>query len=190
MTPAALITIDNKLREKVRRGYALYSGCTDSLSELAHLIGVTEAELNAALQDPLFSVELEAEAVKADFDGQSTVVLAQKTQCNLMQVVFEASKTVDISEVPELAKIVSRVLEQADRVRMAEKQTENLPMIQVTFGSDFSINTEVLKPTKPNAAIDVEARSVTTPVLSVQDFGEIEAFNLKLTPLSLDGGQA
>ena len=185
MTGAPLI-IDQKTREKIKKGYALYSVCTGSFSELASLSGVTEAELNAALQDPLFLVELEAEYAKAQHDGRLTVVLAQKTQCNLMQVVFEASKTIDISEVPELAKIVSRVLEQADRVRLAEKQTENLQIIQVTFGSDFSINTEVLKPTKTNAAIDVEARSVTTPKPSVQNLGGIEAFNVKLTPLSLD----
>lgn len=180
-----------KIPESLLKTYADHSGSVDSTAELAAVAGMTEGEVEEWLQDRDVSAVLEAAAVRADAEGRTLVIFARKARLNFLRTIYRESKDVDITDIPDLDKVLTRVLDQADRVRIAERETENLPLVHITFGAGFELKTEVVTPRKFGDVIDampMRAALATSTGTGTADADLLGVLKLPVTPLENEGG--
>lgn len=178
------------LPQKLIRAFALHGSSIQSYSELAAIAEMTESEVEAWMAVPGVLAVLQAAATKAEAEGKTQVVLARKAHTNFLNTIFKASKDLDISEIPDLAKVVARAIEQADRVRLAERDSENLPLIHITFGSNMAMKTEVAaraKPVEPVQDLSLEHPGHKS-ISPAHALGILDVVARPVTPLKSIGG--
>lgn len=178
-----------QIPEALEIAYRLHGEWVKNEAELAAISGVPEIEVREFLRDPITLARLEAEAIKAEADGSINTVLARRASTNFLRTILRYSKEADVSEIPDLHRVLSRVLDQADRVRLAEKGTENLRTISVTFGAEF-LETKFITPENvPEFVGDITPKQPIPKPITVADINALDLFPMSLTPLKIDRGE-
>lgn len=180
-----------KVPEGLLKAYALHSSTIVSAAELAAIAEMSEPEVTAWLLDPDALALLESAATKADAEGRTLVVIARKARSNFLQTIYKASATTPIEDIPDLDKVLARVIDQADRVRLAEREVENLPLVHITFGAGFKMSTEVVAARRQGDFIDAIPKAAekidgaTSPSNGAESLGVLA---MPVIPLDLKGG--
>lgn len=89
---------------------------------------------------------LDATLRKFEMEGKAAEVIARKAQAELVRRIADVASSADPLEAIDLIKPITRILENADRVRLAERETDkyaNLPVIHFTIGAGGAITTTV-----------------------------------------------
>ena len=124
------------LRDKLIAAYPSVADRPDGEQALAALLGVSVQEVEAVFALPGTLELAEAARVKAEVEGSALEPLAHYTALRLVQRIAAQADTVDAFEAAELIRPIIRVLENADRVRLAERNKDpnaGLAVFNITF---------------------------------------------------------
>lgn len=129
----------------------------ETADDLAIIAGLPVAEVQAALDDPQRARELQAHRAAYLRPGRAGLILDKV----LDRIEAQLEKGVDGFEAAELGKPLIKILENSERVRLAEVAKKDpyagLPVFQFIFGSSMRI--ERVQPA-PSSFIDVEVVTV------------------------------
>ena len=158
----------------------------------AGVAGVSVDALDAWLADPAFLRECKAAAAAALLSGSAEMPRLNKLAADLLSRIEEGVAGLDPFEAADLLKVVSRLREHRDRVRLAEAdQYENLPMVIINIG--LGVSTKVVPPGKLIDIVDVSAKNPTAGLADASTgttgAGGLDAFDAlsRAVPLTRTG---
>ncbi len=105
---------------------------------LAAICGTTPEAIEITLLQPGMLARAEAAHIKAEVEGKTMHPLAQRIALKLLKRIDAQADGVDAFEAVELMKPINRILENADRVRLAEKEKDanaGLPVFNFVFNN-------------------------------------------------------
>ena len=163
---AKLLTDDpdgiDDVEKKMIAAYPQAADMPNGEAFMAAVCDVTQEEIEARLACPELLARMEAAKIKAEASGKDITPLAQRIARKLLYRIDAQADDVDAFEAVELMKPINRILENAERVRLAEREKDeyaNLPTFQFNFINGIQA-TLVPRPV-PVETIEVDAISVT-----------------------------
>lgn len=121
---------------KMIAAYAVSSRMPNAVEIMAAAAGVAPEHVLARLECPQFAADAEAARINAEVSGKDIEIQARDAQRKLVSRISDQAEAVDAFEAAELLKPINRILENADRVRLAEREKDeyaNLPTFQFNF---------------------------------------------------------
>ncbi|MGJ7508644.1 hypothetical protein [Variovorax sp. GT1P44] len=166
-----------QLCDDIERMYPEVAYLNDAEVVLAAKCGVSLAEVEAVLDLPEMAARLDAAEARAHADGLLVVPLARRVAVKLLQRIDAQADTVDAFEAAELMRPINRILENAERVRLAERTgDENLPVFNFIFGAAGSIHAELVSaPVEANASDVLDVKALPVVDADAEAPGEGEA---------------
>jgi hypothetical protein len=195
MTVPVVPASDDTDIEKLRASYLLVAPRGGDEADLAACSGLALETVERLLDQPGVAAQLEAARIKAEHEGKATVPLAQKIALKLLRRIDAEADTVDAAGAAELMRPVNRILENHDRVRLAEKDHyANLPVIHFTIGPAHAITTVVARAgTATELVQDVTPKAQPAPAVErspVPGASDVlAALAAHVDPLPLEGAQ-
>lgn len=161
--------IDPKDLKKVTDKYPIVANLAGDEHDLAALTDLDISLVRQVVQQ--YPEVLDAALRKFESEGKAAEVIARKAQAELVRRIADVSSTANPLEAIDYLKPITRILENADRVRLAERETDkyaNLPVIHFTIGTGGAITTTVeqVEPVVDvvsAAEVDEEVQSSTAP---------------------------
>jgi len=195
MTVPVVPASDDTDIEKLRASYLLVAPRGGDEADLAACSGLALETVERLLDQPGVAAQLEAARIKAEHEGKTTVPLAQKIALKLLRRIDAEADSVDAAGAAELMRPINRILENHDRVRLAEKNSyADLPTINFTIGPGHAITTSVARPA-PAAELVEDVTPKAAPSAQPVPAGQhatpaafVVAFDAE--PLPLDEGPA
>lgn len=146
MPLSAISAADEELVEKLRAVYPMVIAREGDEAELAACSGLDLLTIERLLDQPGVAAQLDAARIKAEHEGKTAVPLAQKIALKLLRRIEAEADSVDAAGAAELMRPINRILENHDRVRLAEKDHyANLPVIHFTIGPGHATTMTVLR---------------------------------------------
>ena len=161
MTPAEYTyPIPRELLE----AYAEHAGEIETSAQLAALSGLREAEVDAITGDPVQFAELEAYRAAYEMKGKNLKRRVHKLT-EAMVGVFEkqVAAGLDVDLALEISKPLIRLMEIAERTRLAEKDSgdrSKLAVVAINFFKSPAVVTQTQKAVSD--VIDVQAVKIPT----------------------------
>lgn len=132
----------------------------DALEDAAALLGKDEAATALFLALNAEAIDAERRRLEATSDKALLEFEAQQLALKLLRRMGEDVDNLDALEAADLIKHALRIIENADRVRLAEKAdpNANLPVFNIVFHRPTgAITSELIKPAD---VLDVQGRTV------------------------------
>jgi hypothetical protein len=157
-TPAVLA--GPALEEAILAAYPVVAYLPDAEQVLAAKCGVTLAKVEAVLNSHGMLDRLEAARLSAEANGDTVIPLAKRIALKLLNRIYAEADEVDAFGAADLMKPINRILENAERVRLAEREKDDnstLPIFNFIFSSGRMLAERVVD--SPLAIIDLKVGS-------------------------------
>lgn len=166
MTPTvshAVAQATQQIPDALKTAFAYHGDNVDTPAQLAAIASLDVETVQACLADPISSAALVAHRVKLDAQGDLRPIrVGRALDKAVARIEAQLDGGVDGFEAADLAKPLIRILENADRVRLAEREqgaNANLP----TFNIIFSCSGVTAAQVYPTAlVVDVAAKEERT----------------------------
>ncbi len=175
--------------ELVKKAYVRVAMCGGDELEVAALAGVSLDTVNAVIEQHADLLQLAQ--LKFGASPEATEVLARKTQASLVRRIADVAAQANPLEAIEYLKPINKIIENADRVRMAEREVDkyaNLPVIHITIGAGMAMTTTVIDTpavVQLEDATDTVQDLVSEPVVTPVRTSDFIDTVYDLTPLPL-----
>ena len=127
---------DGTDKKKMIAAYAVSSRLPNAVEVMAAAAGLSTEHVLSLLECPQFAADAEAARINAEASGKDIEIQARDAQRKLVSRISDQAEDVDAFEAAELLKPINRILENAERVRLAEREKDewaNLPTFQFNF---------------------------------------------------------
>ena len=161
--------IEGPIPKSIRDAFAHHGDHVDTAEQLAAIAGVDVETVQGFLNDPASVKALVAHRTKLEAKGELRPVRVSRVLDKAIATIeAELDKGVDGFEAADLAKPLIRILENSERVRLAEREHDayaNLPIFNFIFSS-AGMTAERVRPTA--IVVDVAAK----PAAALTDMGD------------------
>lgn len=165
----ATATIEAGIPKALEIAFAHHGDHVDTAEQLAAIAGVDVETVQGFLNDPVSVKALVAYRTKLEAKGDLRPVRVGRVLDKAIATIeAELDKGVDGFEAADLAKPLIRILENSERVRLAEREHDayaNLPIFNFIFSST-GMTAERVRPTA--IVVDVAAK----PATALTDMGD------------------
>ena len=156
------ITHPQSIPQALKTAFAHHSDHVDTSAQLAAIAGLDVATVQACLADPVSSAALVAHRQHLEAQGDLRPTrTARVLDKAVARIEAQLDGGVDGFEAADLAKPLIRILENFERVRLAEREqgaNANLPIFHFTFGSTSGFSARQVQPAA--VVVDVAAKAV------------------------------
>ena len=153
--------IQAEIPKSIRDAFAYHSDQVDTAEQLAAIAGVDVEAVRGFLNDPESAAELVAYKTRLEAKGELRATrTARVLDKAVARIDAQLDGGVDGFEAADLAKPLIRILENSERVRLAEREQDanaNLPVFQFNFTST-GMTAERVYPTA--VVVDIAAKPV------------------------------
>lgn len=169
-------------RERVKKAFPVAVAQDGDEHLVAALAGVSLDRVNVIIER--HGDELRLAVLKFQGEGKDIEVLARRTQAALVRRIAAVADQVSPEDAAEYLRPVSKIIENFDKVRLAERETDkfaNLPVINFTIGPGMAL-TYSPAPAGPDMAVTHES-SGQAVAGSVPEVADARVVNLDARPV-------
>jgi hypothetical protein len=155
--------IEGEIPKVVKIAFAHHGDRVDTTEQLAAIAGVDVEVVQGFLDDPASVTALVAYRTKLEANGELRPVrVGRALDKAIASIEAELDKGIDGFEAADLAKPLIRILENAERVRLAERERDpnaNLPVFNFVF-THGGFTAEQIHPSP--VVVDVATKEIQT----------------------------